>query len=109
MITAGKEWQQAIDYQLESADCVLLLVSPDFMESDYCYSIEMERALERHREGSALVIPVIVRPVLWRNTLLGALQALPKDGKPVTDWARLDRAWLNVIEGLRLVLAGSPS
>jgi hypothetical protein len=105
MITAGDEWRQVIDDSLEAADCVLLLISPDFLASDYCYSIEMDKALEKHQEGRSLVIPVIVRPADWRRTRLGNLQALPKDGKPVVEWGSRDRAWLNVTEGLRRAIA----
>jgi hypothetical protein len=104
MITAGDEWRQAIDISLETADCVLLLITPDFLASDYCYSIEMERALKKHQEGRVRVIPVIVRPADWRHTRLGGLQALPKDGKPVVEWASRDRAWLSVMAGLRSAL-----
>jgi hypothetical protein len=103
-IVPGKEWRDAIDRNLDSADCVLLLVSPDFLASDYCYSIEMQRTLERHREGRVAVIPVIVRPADWQHTPLGELEALPKDAKPVVEWAHRDRAWLSVTDGIRRVL-----
>lgn len=104
-IVPGQEWRDAIDQNLDAADCVLLLVSPDFLASDYCYSVEMQRTLEKHREGRVLVIPVIVRPADWQHTPLADLQALPKDAKPVVEWPRRDRAWLSVTEGLRRALA----
>ena len=103
-ITPGEEWRPAIEKNLDTADCVLLLVTPDFLASDYCYSVEMQHALEKHREGRILVIPVIVRPVDWERTPLGELQALPKGAKPVVEWAVRDRAWLSVAEGLRRAL-----
>ena len=105
MIVPGEQWRMTIGDRLESADCVLLLVTPDFIASDYCYSVEMGRALERHREGRALVLPVIVRPADWQHTPLGELQALPKDGRPIVEWADKDRAWLEVTSGLRRALA----
>ena len=105
-ISAGTEWEQEIKQHLNSAQIVLLLVSPDFMDSDYCYSIEMKRALERHARGEAKVIPVILRHVYWYGEPLGKLQALPTDGKPVTDldWHNLDRALLDVTAGIREVV-----
>ena len=106
-IMPGAQWRDAIDQNLDSADCVLLLVTPDFIASDYCYSIEMQRALEKHREGRALVIPVIVRPADWQHTPLRDLEALPEGAKPVIEWARRDRAWLSVAEGVRLALVSS--
>lgn len=104
-IVPGKEWRDVIDQNLDASDCVLLLVSPDFLASDYCYGIEMQRTLEKHREGRVIAIPVIVRAADWRQTPLGDLQALPKDAKPVVEWTRRDRAWLDVIQGIRRALA----
>src|SRR5216683_1299922 len=72
-ITAGSEWEREIDAQLDNAQIILLLISPDFMDSDYCYGIEMQRALERDQRGEARVIPVIVRPVYWQGEPLGKL------------------------------------
>lgn len=104
MISPGDEWRLKIGEALESADCVLLLVTPDFIASDYCYTVEMERAMQRHREGRIIVLPVIVRPADWQHTPLAELQALPKDGRPIVEWSVRDRAWLNVTRGLRDVL-----
>lgn len=83
-ISAGSNWEKVISKQLNSAQIILLLVSPDFMASDYCYGIEMQRALQRNEQGEAQVIPVILRQVYWQG-LLGELQALPKDGVPILD------------------------
>ena len=68
-------------YTSITSEIILLLISPNFMHSDYCYSIEMRRALERHERGEARVIPVILRPVDWKGTPIGELQALPTDGE----------------------------
>lgn len=104
-ISAGAEWEREVNKHLNTAQIILLLVSPDFMASDYAYSIEMKRALERHNRGEAYVIPVILRPVYWQG-LLGNLQALPKDAIPVTDpdWHNLDRAFFDVAEGIHKVV-----
>ncbi len=97
-ISAGTDWEQQIKEQLNTAQIILLLVSPDFMDSDYCYGIEMQRALERHERGEACVIPVILRPVIWQGAPFGKLQALPTDVKPVisSSWHSMDEAFLNV-------------
>jgi type II secretory pathway predicted ATPase ExeA/tetratricopeptide (TPR) repeat protein len=104
-ISAGEEWRQAIDYSLEEADLIILLVSRDFMNSDYCHDVEVRRALERHREGSARVVPIIVRPSDWQVEDFSILQALPTDGRAVTTWRNEDEAWLDVTWGLRRVIA----
>jgi TIR domain len=81
-IGAGTEWEKQIDTFLNKADIILLLVSPDFMASDYCYSKEMKRAIERHDHQQACVIPVILRHSQWKTSPIGKLQAVPTDGKP---------------------------
>lgn len=105
-ITPGTDWAKEINTQLNAADFILLLVSPDFMASDYCYGIEMQRAIERHAKGEARVIPVILRPISWQDTPLGKLQALPTDGIPVVDrsWYTLDYALHDVEIGLKDVI-----
>jgi hypothetical protein len=66
-ISAGMEWEHEIDIHLNTAQIILLLISPDFMASDYCYSIEMQRAMERHEAGEARVIPIILKHVDWQD------------------------------------------
>jgi TIR domain len=100
-INAGTEWKKQIDEHLNNADIILLLVSPDFLASDYCYNNEMERAMERHSAGEALVIPVILRPCDWQKAPFGRLQALPEDGRPITTWSNRDLAFLDVAKGIR--------
>ncbi len=102
-ISAGAEWEQEIDKHLKAADIILLLVSPDFIASDYCYSIEMQQAMERHRRGEAVVIPILLRPVYFEGTPFGKLQVLPTDAKPIMgpDWYSLDVAFYDVAEGIR--------
>jgi internalin A len=102
-IEPGDLWGSEIDENLERAQIILLLVSASFIASDYCFDCEMRRAIERHERGEARVIPIIVRPVDWRNTAFSKLQGLPKDGKPITQWRNRDSAWKNVEEGIRLV------
>ncbi len=100
-IKAGDNWGDEISKELETADIVLLLVSIDFINSKYCYDIELERALERSDEGSAIVIPVILRACLWQGAPFSKLQALPKDAKAVTSWSDQDEAFANVADGIK--------
>ncbi|MBI1929986.1 SUMF1/EgtB/PvdO family nonheme iron enzyme [Candidatus Poribacteria bacterium] len=103
-ISAGREWEGEISEHLNGSRIILLLISAAFLASDYCYDREMERALERHEAGEALVIPVILRAVDWEGELFGKLQALPKDAKPVTSWANRDEAFKNVAQGIRAAI-----
>jgi hypothetical protein len=100
-IAPGQEWEGAISENLESAGIILLLVSSSFIASPYCYNKEMTRALERHASGEARCIPVILRPAYWDDTPFARLQALPKNGRPVTRWSNRDEAWLDVAMGIR--------
>jgi O-acetyl-ADP-ribose deacetylase (regulator of RNase III) len=101
MIGAGTEWAGAIDDRLEAARVVLLLVSPDFIDSKYCRDVELKRALQRHEKREVLVVPIILRPVSFKNMPFAKLQALPKDAKPVVTWSNVDSALVDVTERLR--------
>jgi formylglycine-generating enzyme required for sulfatase activity len=90
-IDAGLEWASEIDQNLEQAAIILLLVSANFIASEYCYGIEMTRALDRHEAGIAEVIPVIIRDCDWTGAPFGKLQAIPADNKAVTTWGNGDQ------------------
>ncbi len=102
-IEAGREWADQIDNHLNAAQIILLLVSPDFLGSDYCYNKELKRAMEKHDLGEAIVIPVILRSCEWYQSPLGKLQALPRGGNPVISrrWRNSDEAFLDVVQGIR--------
>jgi hypothetical protein len=89
-ISAGDALDKTISANLESAEIILLLVSSDFLNSNYCYDVEFKRALQKHEAGSTRIIPIILRPCDWQHSPLGKLLAAPKDGKPITKWANLD-------------------
>jgi hypothetical protein len=99
-IIAGHDWEKEIDERLNTAKVILLLVSADFLASDYCYGVEMNRALERHKAGDARVIPVIIRNVYWKGAPFGNLQALPTDARAVGSWRNRDRAFTIVVKGI---------
>lgn len=104
-ISAGTDWKDSIDKHLESAQIVLLLVSADFLASDYCYEIEMQRAMQRHAEGKARVIPIILRNCDWSSAPFSKLQALPRDAKPIKSWNDPDDAYKDVVTGIRKAIA----
>jgi hypothetical protein len=103
-IGAGDVWKEEIDRNLSEADIILLLISADFLASDYCFDIEMKAALERHHAAKAVVIPIILRPVDWHATPFSGLQALPKNGKPVTTFDNLDTAFEQVATSIRAAI-----
>ncbi|MCP4698112.1 MAG: ROK family protein [Gammaproteobacteria bacterium] len=102
-IEPGVEWAGEIDKHIESADVILLLISPDFLASTYCYEIEMKRALQRHEKKDARVIPVILRPSDWKPTPFSKLQAVPRDGVAISKWGDEDDAFLSIAENIRQI------
>lgn len=89
---------------LERSDLFLALVSPDYINSGYCYQKEFQRAHELHQQGRIKIIPIIVEPCDWHSTPFSNFKALPKDGKPISTWSNINTAFLDVITNLRLLL-----
>ena len=85
MIKAGSDWRKEIMTSLETADVILLLISSDFLRSDFCQSIEFKRAIERHETDRTLIIPILLRPCDIKGTVLETFQCIPKGAKPVTE------------------------
>jgi hypothetical protein len=100
-LTAGDDFGAGIARELERADIILLLVSADFLASEYCYSVEMRHALERHQRRTARVIPVILRLCEWQQAPFAHLLACPTDGRPVSKFADPDEAYLQIAKAIR--------
>ena len=102
-LEAGSEWELVIKEKLDTSDVILLLVSANFIASEYCYSIELERAIERHKAGEARVIPVILSPCDWKNDYVpfSKLTALPNHDLAVTQWENREEAFATVAQGIR--------
>lgn len=103
-INPGDDWENEIDENLENSNIIVCLISSDFVNSDYCYSKELERALEKHNNKEAIVVPIVIRPVVWNILPIGKIQGLPKDGKAVTSWNNKDEAFEDVVKGLLKVV-----
>src|SRR5579859_6110861 len=103
-LNAGEEREKELHRHLESADIILLLISPDFINSDYAYSTEMRQAIERHDQGSARVIPILLRSIFWRNAPFAKLQMLPANAKPVRGWPDIDDAFNDITEQVNRVI-----
>jgi O-acetyl-ADP-ribose deacetylase (regulator of RNase III) len=100
-IIPGQEWQPEIVKKLNEADIILLLITSSFLGSDFIGKVELARALERHHNGEAIVVPVILKPADWHTAGLGVLQALPKDARAVSLWPDQDEAYVDIAHGLR--------
>jgi serine/threonine protein kinase len=102
-ISPGIDFAKEIEKNLREAHLILLLVSQNFIASDYCHDKEMKEAMARHEAQEARVIPIILQPAQWKgdDTPFGKLQALPRDGKPITKWSNKADAYLNIADGIK--------
>ena len=100
-IVPGQKWDETIDARLSTADLILLLVSMDFLNSDYIWGKELATAIARAERGDASVVPVLLRAVDIEGAPFAQLQGLPTDLRPVTSWPNRDEAWTDVAKGIR--------
>jgi hypothetical protein len=99
-IITDTSWRETVGQCIYRANVILLLVSPKFMASQYCYGKEMQIILERDQRGEACAIPVLLQSAVWKDSPLGLLEALPKGEKPVFDWPDMDEAFVDVAKGV---------
>lgn len=108
-ITAGGLLNQQIEANLLEANLFLALLSPEYIASNYCYEIEFKKAIELNKQNHLIIIPIIVEPCDWLSTPFKEFKALPKDGKPISDWQNVNTAFLNVVQELRKLIEGNES
>lgn len=99
-LIAGQEWDETIMTELSKANIILLLISVDFNASDFIWDKELASAMKRHEEGSAHVVPVVLRKCEWRNLPYAKLQALPRNATPITEYADRDAAYTEIAIGI---------
>lgn len=105
-ILPGENWEQVVDNHLDTADIIFLLISPDFMVSNYCYGKEMQRALERNRKENCCVIPILLRPTYIDSSPFNELQILPANSRPITLWTNRDAAFFSVVKDVKNFIRG---
>ncbi len=103
MIAPGDKWNDVIQRELSEADVIIILVTSAALSTDYITEHEIPKALELHRAGKTIVVPVILEKCRWEKTALGELNALPEKAKPVSAWTRSSHAWNTVSNGLATV------
>lgn len=103
-LEAGSRLNEIIQEELNTSDIIIFMLSSDFLDSYYCYDIEMKKAIEREKRGECKIIPVIVRACMWDETPLKNFLAFPKDGKPIEQYERKDDAYLEIAKGVRKIV-----
>jgi hypothetical protein len=107
-IEPGANWETEIKSELDSADLILLLVSADFLASEYCFGVEVETALARLKRGEVKVVPVLLKQCLWSESRFSELQIIPRDAKPITSWSSREEALTNVAEEISKLVSATP-
>ena len=107
-IEPGANWESEISSQLDSADLILLLVSEDFLASDYCFGVEVERALARLKRGEVRVVPILLKPCLWQESRFSELQIIPREAKPIISWVSQEEAFVEVANEIRMLVSEPP-
>ncbi len=82
-IVPGERWDNRLKDELHQADIFVLLVTDDFLDSDYINDVELSKALEKEKEGTAKVVPIILRPCMWQYTRLKEFQVVLHGGSPI--------------------------
>ena len=103
-IAPGADWNAEMQTHLNTSQIILLLISADFMASDFCYGTQMQQAMACHQANQGRVVPIILRPTDWEGAPFSHLTALPTDGRPVTEWPSHDSAFAEVLKGLRATI-----
>ena len=103
-LEAGSRLNEIIQEELNTSDIIIFMLSSDFLDSYYCYDIEMKKAIEREKRGECKIIPVIVRACMWDETPLKNFLAFPKDGKSIEQYERKDDAYLEIAKGVREIV-----
>lgn len=104
LIKAGDKIGSTISNVLEKSSIFIALLSPDYLNSDYCYEIEFKKAIELHEAGKMRILPIILEPCDWLNSPFKEFMALPKDGKPIAEWLNQNNAFLDITTKIREVL-----
>ena len=100
-IEAGDRFNEKIIKELDLSQLFLALVSSDYIHSNFCFEKEFKQAQQLEHENKIIIVPIICRPCDWKNTPFSKFNALPKDGKAISDWQNEDSAFFNIIEMLR--------
>lgn len=111
-IDAGAEWERKIRDRLENTDIFIMLISIDFLNSQFIYDVEFKAAVARQKAGKSIILPVIIKPCVWYTDFhLGEytfnfrqLQVLPKEGRPLSDWPSEDHGLHDIAESIRMLL-----
>ncbi|GCE21393.1 toll/interleukin-1 receptor domain-containing protein [Dictyobacter kobayashii] len=103
-VIPGIDWKQMRSKQFEAATILVLLLSPNFIASDDCYNVDLQKALKRQAAGTARIAPILLKPVDLQGTPFTPPSLLPENARPVTSWPDRDEAFQNINSGVRKII-----
>lgn len=103
-IKGGTEWNEEIKKQLTKADIIILLISIDFLNSNYIWKTELKTAMERHESEAAVVIPIIARSADWSDMPFRKLQGIPKNGQTIEESIYKDKVYTEISKEIKEVV-----
>ena len=107
-IEPGAKWEIEINNQIDTAHLILFLISENFLASDYCFGVEVERAMARQKSGDVKVIPILLKPCLWEESRFRELQIIPRDNRPITLWPSQEEAFVELAKEIRRIVSAEP-
>ncbi len=86
-IKQGENWQDEIDKAISEAEVAVLLISPDYLASDYVLNNELPPLLQDAEENGLKVIPIVLRPSLFAETEIARFQSINDPAQPLSGLA----------------------
>lgn len=104
-ILPGEALTPEIRRKLKQSDILVALASHHYLASDYCFNKEYGPAMRRVAKGTMHVVAVLLSACEWQNTRMENYKLLPKDGKEVERWGSRNQAYVDIVAGIRRVVA----
>jgi formylglycine-generating enzyme required for sulfatase activity len=104
LLEIGSSWDSVIKDNLSSADIIILLISVEFINSDYITTTELVATKKRHDDNTAKVIPILLSHCEFSDYWFSAIQGLPEDMVPLSEFKEKNeksKAYTNVVKKIR--------
>ena len=107
-IKAGHKWKDEIQAGLESAKVAVLLISADFLASDFIAENELPPLLEAAADGGAAILSVVISPCVLPPSI-SQFQTVNDPNRPLVDMSKgdRDRVWVKVVKNIEEAIASS--
>jgi len=98
-ITPGSKWLPEIEEALALTKVAVLLVTPDFLASDFIHEKELGPLLKEAEKGGVRILWIPVRACSYKKTPLKNYQAVIDPDKPLVNFRlNRDKTWVSICE-----------